>query len=160
MEYKEYLTTWAVETLSVPNELLNSLPICPFAKQAMLDGSIDVVKVEDYVNDIAERMSNWSDEYQAVIFVCNDDIDPKEFVETVKQLNLTFMPSDLVLLEDHKDVEENFHGVAFNNGKYNIVIAQRLHKVNEASRILERKGYYINWTSEMYDDVVSWRFTE
>jgi hypothetical protein len=159
MEYKEYLTTWAVETLSVPNELLNSLPICPFAKSAMLDGYIDIVKVDDYVLEIKETLSNWNDKFQAVIFVCADDVDAGEFVESVKRLNSEFMPRDLVLLEDHKDIKENFHGIPFNNGRYNIVIAQRLHKINEASRSLDRKGYYINWSDEMYDDVVRWRFT-
>lgn len=160
MEYKEYLTKWAVEVLSVPNELLNSLPICPFAKKAMIDGSIDIVKVNDYVTEIRNSLSNWNDKYQAVIFVCDDDVLPDEFVESVKKLNLEFMPNDLVLLEDHKDIQENFHGIAFNNGRFNIVIAQRLHKINEASESLNKNGYYINWSEEMYNDVVRWRFTE
>jgi hypothetical protein len=160
MEYKQYLTKWAVEVLSVPNELLNSLPICPFAKSAMLEGMIDIVRVDNYVEEITNRMKNWDDKYQAVIFVCDDNLHPQEFLDSVKKLNQEFMSNDLVLLEDHKDIDENFHGIPFNNGRYNIVIAQRLHKINEASRSLERKGYYINWTEEMYNDVVRWRFIE
>jgi len=100
----------------------------------------------------------WNDSDHAVLFVCDDDIDPIKFVKDIKQLNKQFLPQDLVLLEDHVSIEEPFHGIKFNNGKYNIVIAQRLHSINEASRSLARDGYYINWSDALYDDVVRWRF--
>jgi hypothetical protein len=92
------------------------------------------------------------------LFVCDDDIDPAEFVDNIADLNKKFLPHDLVLLEDHVKIEEPFHGINFNNGKYNIVIVQRLHIINDASRQLERNGYYVNWSDDMYDDVVRWRF--
>jgi len=79
-------------------------------------------------------------------------------MEYEEYLTKWFLPQDLVLLEDHVSIEESFHGIKFNNGKYNIVIVQRLHSINEASRSLERGGYYINWNDDMYNDVVRWRF--
>jgi len=106
MEYKEYLTKWAEEVLSVPHELLNSLPVCPFAKAAILKNEVTFIRTSDYNTDIPEKLALWND----------------------------------------------------NNGKYNIVIAQRLHSINEASRSLARDGYYINWSDALYDDVVRWRF--
>ena len=71
---------------------------------------------------------------------------------------LKYLDENLVLLEDHTKIDEPFHGIKFNNGKYNIVIAQRLKSINEASTHLARKGYYINWSDDMYNDVVRWRF--
>lgn len=157
-EYEAYLKTWAEEVLSVPNDLLNSLPICPFARSAILENRVKFIRTHDYVTDIDNTLQSWDDSVHALLFVCDDDVDPIKFAEDVKNLNKKFLPNDLVLLEDHVDIEEPFHGIKFNNGKYNIVIVQRLHSINEASRSLERNGYYINWSDALYDDVVRWRF--
>ena len=157
-EYKEYLTKWVEEVLSVPHELLNGLPICPFARRAILDNQVKFIRTSNYVDDIPVLLQQWDDAVHAVVFVCNDDVDPDQFVSDVSDLNSRFLSQNLVLLEDHVDIEEAFHGIKFNNGRYNIIIVQRLHSINEASRALERKGYYVNWTDDMYDDVVRWRF--
>jgi hypothetical protein len=157
-EYKEYLTKWVEEVLSVPHELLNSLPICPFARTAILDNHVNFIRTNNYITDITKTLDTWNDQQHALVFVCDDDIDPAKFTEDVKQLNMKFLPQDFVLLEDHVSIEEPFHGIKFNNGKYNIIIVQRLHSINEASRSLARSGYYINWSDALYDDVVRWRF--
>ena len=52
-EYKEYLTKWAEEVLSVPHDLLNSLPICPFARQAILKNQVEFIRTSDYVNAVS-----------------------------------------------------------------------------------------------------------
>lgn len=157
-EYETYLREWADTVLSVPHELLNSLPVCPFAKKAMLQNQVEFIRTSDYVLDIEKKLNAWNEETHAVVFVCDDGIDPDKFVEDVKSLNRKFMPNNFVLLEDHVDIPEPFHGIQFNNGKYNLIIAQQLDKINEASRYLCREGYYMNWSDELYDDVVRWRF--
>lgn len=158
MEYEEYLRKWADEFLAVPQELLNSLPVCPYAKKALQDNHVKFIRTHNYVIDIDQALTTWDDTVHALLFVCDDDIDPTEFVDNIADLNKKFLPHDLVLLEDHVKIEEPFHGINFNNGKYNIVIVQRLHIINDASRQLERNGYYVNWSDDMYDDVVRWRF--
>ena len=45
-----------------------------------------------------------------------------------------------------------------NNGKYVLVLMQRLSKINEASKHLESTPYYKTWTKENLDDVKNWRF--
>lgn len=157
-EYEDYLKTWVEEVLSVPNDLLNSFPICPFARSAILNNQVKFIRTHNYVTDIDTVLQSWDDSVHALLFVCDDDIDPDKFADDVKQLNKKFLLQDLVLLEDHVKIEEPFHGIKFNNGKYNIVIVQRLNSINEASRSLERSGYYINWSDALYDDVVRWRF--
>lgn len=158
MEYKEYLTKWIDEVLSVPSDLLNSLPICPFARRAILDNQIKFIRTSNYMDDIPVLLQQWDEAVHAVVFVCDDDVDADQYVSDVADLNAEFLSQNLVLLEDHVNIEEAFHGIKFNNGRYNIIIAQKLHSINEASRALERKGYYINWSDDMYNDVVRWRF--
>ena len=157
-DYEDYLKKWVEEVLSVPHDLLNSLPICPFARKAIFDNKVKFIRTGNYVADIEMSLETWDDTTHALIFVCDDNVDPEEFSENVKQLNKKFLIKDLVLLEDHVKIEEPFHGIKFNNGKYNIIIVQRLHSINEASRFLERSGYYINWSDDLYNDVVRWRF--
>lgn len=157
-EYETYLKNWIEEVLSVPNDLLNSLPICPFARKAILENKVKFIRTQNYVLDISTLLQSWDDSVHALVFVCNDDVDPDQFADDIKNLNKKFLVDNLVLLEDHVLIEEPFHGIKFNNGKYNIVIAQRLHSINEASRSLERSGYYINWSDTLYNDVVKWRF--
>lgn len=157
-EYEQYLKDWVETTLSVPHELLNSLPICPFARQAVLNNQVEFIKTNDYKTDIAKKFESWNDNVHAVVFVCDDDTDPQIFVEDVKVLNQKFMLENFVLLEDHTKIPEPFHGINFNNGRYNIIIAQRLENINEASRYLCREGYYVNWNDQQYNDVVRWRF--
>ena len=158
MEYKEYLTKWIEEVLSTPHTLLNNLPICPFARKAILDNQVKFIRTSNYVTDITNELTVWDDSVHAMLFVCDDDIDPEQFALDVVELNKQFLPHDLVLLEDHVKIEESFHGTTFNNGKYNIVIVQRLRSINDASRSLARSGYYINWPDALYDNVVRWRF--
>lgn len=157
-EYETYLREWVDSVLSVPHELLNSLPICPFAKKAILENQVEFIRTENYIADITDKLQNWNDNIHAVVFVCDDDIDPSTFASDVKNLNLKVMLDDFVLLEDHVDIPEPFHGIQFNNGRYNLIIAQKLNNINEASRYLCREGYYVNWTDELYNDVVRWRF--
>lgn len=157
-DYEQYLRSWIEEVLAVPNELLNSLPVCPFAYQAMIHNQIQFARTSDYVIDITKALSQWNEDTHALVFVCDDDCDPIKFAADVKALNNKFMLDDLVLLEDHTQISEPFHGISFNNGRYNVIIAQRLQRLNDASRHLCRQGYYVNWSDVLYDDVVRWRF--
>jgi hypothetical protein len=67
------------------------------------------------------------------------------------------MPRDLVFLDDHVAVPEQQLGLSFNNGRYNLLMMQRLSKLDMASRKLKMLGYYQNWTKDYLDQVVSWR---
>ena len=67
------------------------------------------------------------------------------------------MKQDIVALEDNPNDEEFVNGVHMNFGECIIVLVQRLSKVNEASTILKKKGYYDTWSKENLDDVVNWR---
>ena len=69
------------------------------------------------------------------------------------------MPMNLLALEDHPQAEENVNGVIMNNGKYPIVLMQRLSKIQNFSNILKKQGYYDVWSEENLDDVVNWRTT-
>ena len=157
MDSKQYLETWILNFLSTPQSILNDFPPCPFAKKAYVDSRINIIEVTDYANDIKNHLSNWSEEYEVLVFVCPDNIDADAFVEETQKLNEVFMPKGLILLEDHVNIDEQIGSLILNNGKYNIILAQRIDKLNEAAEKLHRTAYYENWPKEYYDKVVGWR---
>ena len=157
-DYEEYLKTWITDVLSQPQGLLNSFPTCPFAKKALVDNKVLFLKTDDYVADIANMFDNWNDQYDVAIAVCPDTVDADTFVKDVAQLNETYLSKGFACLEDHVDIPETLHTITFNNGKYNIILCQRVEGLNAASRMLARSNYYINWPDELYDEVVRWRF--
>ena len=52
------------------------------------------------------------------------------------------MNKDIVALEDHPNDPEILNGEAMNFGKCSLVLVQRLSKLNTASTILKKQGYY------------------
>ena len=157
MESKEFLAKWILESLSQPHQILNDLPICPFAKNAYLENKVKIIEVTDYVNEITEQLHQWDESYEVIVFVCSRDIPPHDFTEQVELLNNKFVPLNLALLEDHVDLEEKIDSLVFNNGRYNIILVQRLDKLNQAADKLHKTLYYKNWSKEYYEQVVGWR---
>jgi len=157
-DYEEYLRDWILNFLSIPNELFNNLPPCPFARKSLVDNKIRFIKGDNYVEEISKLLDVWDAQFDVVVYVAPNDVNKDTFVEDVKFLNDVYIRRGFVCLEDHKDIPENFFNLKFNNGKYNIILCQQIDKINQASVALLKQGYYKNWSHELYDDVVSWRF--
>lgn len=159
-EAREYMLQWISDFVSKPNPLLNNFPPCPFAKQAMLEKKIDFEVCEQKINTyLREKAERWTDDVDVCcIFVPN--IDAVNLSVMVEMTNKDYlMPINLLALEDHPDAEENVNGVIMNNGKYPIVLMQRLSKIQNFSKLLKKQGYYDVWSEENLDDVVNWRTT-
>jgi hypothetical protein len=159
-EAKEYMLQWISDFVSKPNPLLNNFPPCPFAKQAMLEKKIDFEVADKDINlYLCEKSGRWTDDVDVCcIFV--PGVDPDTLSNLVMDVNKNYlMPMNLLALEDHPQAEENVNGVIMNNGKYPIVLMQRLSKIQNFSNILKKQGYYDVWSEENLDDVVNWRTT-
>ncbi len=87
MESKEFLEKWILESLSKPHQILNDLPICPFAKNAYLENKVKIIEVTDYVNEITSELTVWDDNYEVLIFVCPNDVIANDFTDKVVLLN-------------------------------------------------------------------------
>jgi len=115
------------------------------------------------------RTADWRTIYQLIWNTDFDDkevlcmiADPKQFTaqETVSMaeaLNERFMPKDIVILEDHPDIEESVKDVKLNNGHYTLFLAQRLSKLNKFSKMLESGPYYRNWSKTYLESVKGFR---
>jgi len=151
-ESEKFLRQWILDFLDKPDPLLNNLPPCPYAKNA----KILFVETAEYTKSINEYVDTWNDQYDVICFICGE-VDPEKFVLDIRCLNDYWMPYGFVCLEDHKDIAEPLHHLDFRNGKYNIVLVQKLEKINDASKKLMAADYYKNWTNNLYNNVVAWR---
>ena len=153
----EEIKQWVEEFVSVKNEKLDKIP-CPFAKQAILQDTIKYVSTERIGDNLLELIDNWSDRYEVVVLYTETELySASEVSDIVKRFNKLAMPRDIVALEDHPDDPEILNGVEMNFGKAILVLVQRLSKLNKASDILKKRGYYDDWPEENYNDVVAWR---
>ena len=161
----EEIKQWVEEFVSVKHETLGVIP-CPFAKQALLN---DTIVYREFKNEGVKSLrhqlyelvnSDWDDTKEVLVLYAEtntmsaDDTSASvlQFNNTCKHLRL-----DLVALEDHPHDPEILNGVEMNFGKAILVLVQRLSKLNKASAILKKRGYYDNWPEENYNDVVKWR---
>ena len=153
----EEIKQWVEEFVSVKNEKLDKIP-CPFAKQAILQDTIKYVPTERIGDNLLELIDNWSDRYEVVVLYTETELYSASAVsDIVKRFNKLAMPRDIVALEDHPDDPEILNGVKMNFGKAILILVQRLSKLNKASDILKKRGYYDDWPEENYNDVVAWR---
>lgn len=140
-----FIEKWILETLSIPNEAFNNVPICPFAKQAWI--SRKVLVVDTLPQNIKELLQT----YEVVIYALN----PKDITaEDLSNLAISLSDDSIVALDDHPDYEEKVDNVILNNGKYALLLIQEREKLEHARKILKAKGYYSNWDSEYLEEVL------
>ncbi len=151
---KNEIQKWLDEFVTQPNPLLNGFPPCPYARAAI----VDYVETDHVSNSLEHLLENWNDDIQVVcLYTATENYTPEGLSYIVKEFNKVAMPKDIVALEDHPDDEEDVNGVKMNFGKCIIILVQQLSKINEASELLKKKGYYDTWSKENLDDVVNWR---
>jgi len=157
---KQDLSDWIINFLDVPQEMLNNIAPCPFAKAALVNGKIRfVVGSDSVVQDMLMLNAQWDSEYEGVVLIYPNDINAENFSDSVEYVNMMFYRhSGLLALEDHPQIPEAIAGLQFNNHKYAIVIVQRAEKLRKASEMLVKRGYYKNWTQHDLDSVVEWRW--
>lgn len=161
------LETWIYNWVSVYNSNLGAVP-CPFAKQAYVDNKIvirelkqiDTLTIADYfASELENYTFHWPNDIEVVALGCRPDlIDSADLSKTIKRCNESFLANrGYIALEDHPNDLEIIAGETMNQGKWALVLLQSKDKLNNASKMLDRQGYYNKWTQDNLDDVVNWR---
>jgi hypothetical protein len=161
MQAIEYITRWMKEFVEQEHPVFAGLPACPYARQARLSGRVRMIHMTSAEPDSNcwQHISNTDfNKTDALVLI----LDPKRWTlkythDVVDQLNSVFMPRDVVVLEDHPKQKEEINGVIVNNGRYTLLLCQRLSTLNRFSEILKKKGYYDQWSKKNIADVVTWR---
>ncbi len=161
------LETWIYNWVSVYNETLQAVP-CPFAKQAYVDNKILIHQVEPITGysaaeliyyNLDQATQNWPTDKEVIVLGCDPAmITAANLENTILECNrFTLIPRGYIALEDHPDAPEIIAGESMNQGSWALVLVQSKEKLDKASAMLERQGYYKSWRQNNIDDVVSWR---
>ena len=155
---------WISNFVTRPNPVFGDLPPCPYAQKAIIDGKVEFVELNATADWTTIYQLIWNTDFDEKDVLCVI-VDPRQFTaqETVSMaeaLNERFMPRDVVVLEDHPDIDERVKGVKLNNGHYTLFLAQRLSKLNKFSRMLEAGPYYKNWSRSYLESVKGFRDPE
>jgi len=155
------IKNWIKDFVTKPNPEFGDLPPCPFAQKAMVDNRVEFVELNATADWKTIYQLIWNTDFDEKDVLCVI-ADPRQFTarETVSMaevLNERFMPRDIVVLEDHPDIDERVKHVKLNNGHYTLFLAQKLSKLNRFSRMLESGPYYKNWSRSYLESVKGFR---
>ena len=155
------IRTWIKDFVTRPNPVFGDLPPCPFAQKAMVDGKVEFLEL-DGIGEFGTVFThiwdfNFDKKDVLVIIAEPDQYTAEQTVEMADRLNEALMPSDIVVLEDHPDINEKVKQVKLNNGHYILFLAQRLSKLNKFSKMLETGPYYRNWSKDYLRSVKGFR---
>jgi hypothetical protein len=159
---QDYITEWMVSFVEKPHPLLGGMPPCPYARQARLKGRVKMVWISSAEpdSDCWTHIENTDFNKTEVLILITDRSrwTWQQAYDIRCELNKTFHKNDIVILEDHPDYNEKISGVNMSNGRYCLLFAQRLSKLNHLADVLENTSdYYKNWSQAELDDVVTWR---
>ena len=131
----KHIKTW-IKHISQPRKELDDFSVCPFAKKAkwdcypIVDSKIDIKLCKKEVT----------------IFVLLEEVSKFQLEKIARQLNKQY--PKFVFLPDHQTANTKIKGIATGNGKLNLILAQKRRKLESARKVLDKKGYYKNLTSD------------
>ena len=155
---------WSHEFLEVPNEKLNGLPPCPYAKQAWLDNKVTFsinTGLEGLVKEIVDFDCH---NYDIVIWASHllphvEYLDG--FCDGINEA-LSLAGHDMHLMVFHPDYDAKEAGLDFlvddgvtdKNLSYCMVFVQKLSLLDDAAMSLAKSGYYKHFPDDIYQTLV------
>ena len=141
---------WIVNFVEVPHPSLGGWPPCPFARQARLNRTIQVLIGADPYFDLKNQAHWGMGKWEVVIYAYNPVEWPYElFSDSLKNANREhLLRNDILALEDHPSDVEMVNGVCMNQGKYALALVQSLSDLNNKAKTMAEKGFYHNWPEE------------
>jgi hypothetical protein len=151
------LTEWFAH-IQLPKSELSNLPICPYAKAAILAREFTIS--ECTVDSISEQISTADIETIKVhIFYLSDysKYTIEHLQDKTKTLNSIFIKNDKVILDNDPRDPLIINGVTTTFSHCYLWIVQSLSDLNAKSTHLMSTNYYSYWSQQQLDDVVTWR---
>jgi len=153
------ILNWIKNTVEVPRDQLNGRSVCPFAQQSRLNNTFEIRIGTDVRSDLERIMDKGLEHKEVVILVyAPDQYSAQDFDFEVTSANADILgPHDLIALSDHPDDLEEIQGIVVNQGQYALIFVQQLSKLNQASHVLAKQGFYRGWSSEYLRDLFRFR---
>ena len=128
-EIDAHIKSW-IEHVSEPQEKLDNLPVCPFAKKA----------VYQIINTELNALEVPAVDFKLIIYILPDETTDQQMTERCLQLNAQH--PEYVFLPDHQTKRTYIRGVLTNNCKYNLVMCQPKEEIEKGRESLLKTKYY------------------
>jgi hypothetical protein len=144
------ILAWSETFVEVPHPALGGWPPCPFARQARLNRSIQVLTGADPYFDLRNRARWGMGQHEVIVYA----YDPEEwpyarFHTAIESANQEFLLArDILALEDHPADVEMVNGICMNQGTYALALVQSLSDLNVKARLMASKGFYDSWPED------------
>lgn len=149
MDNLDNLDTWLKDWVN----LIDSQNQCPYAKPVFESNKAKVIKLRDIDNaydfwiEVSNAAENFNDDYEVIIVAMNTDLE----ILTEVQLLGGSDSLNASLNARNKDV----WALVLLSDIYTMILLQRISKIDDASKVLEKKGQYNNYHPYRYNkDVI------
>jgi len=150
------ILAWSERFVEVPHPALGGWAPCPFARQARLNQTIQVLTGADPYFDLRNRARWGMGQYEVIVYAYDPEDWPyPRFHSAIEEANTEFLLArDMLALEDHPEDVEDVNGVIMNQGQYALVLVQSLSKLNTAAKQMGSKGFY----HTLPEEYLTWLF--
>ena len=173
-QIKNDVRRWSKLNLEVPNQHLNGMPACPFAKKTWTDKKV-LIKIKQknkwYKSQLNNHLSKLNFEKHEILIFCDPyyNYPTEAFQDIIDTYNnwynrkdiyfMGFHPKATPTLEEHAFlVDPGTQEVYDGTIEYSMMLIQKFSQLQEASDKLHKAGYYVNWPKEYYNEVVKSRY--
>ena len=172
----EEIRLWSKHYLEVRNKHLNGLPACPFARKSWAQNKVDIqIRNTDqgYTRDLHRHVKKLDFDKKELLIFC--DINYKQyslnkFQGIVDNFNGRYNKKDIYFMGFHPYNPPNKEEQEFlldptgdtsdlpeSKIQFSMMLIQKFSQLYEASDRLHRMGYYNEWPTDYYHEVVSSR---
>ena len=144
--------------------VLGGVPACPFARQAWLNDQVSVIECEDVFMQAIIECGNFDPHFKSLVICASYNLpDPAYMNDWVSAFNGVASKADLHLMIFHPEYGAEEAGLDFlyNHNwtssidqPYCMIFIQCLSEVDDASLLLENKGYYDVYPEDEYNELV------
>ena len=172
----EEIRLWSKHYLEVRNKHLNGLPACPFARKSWAQNKVDIqIRNTDqgYTRDLHRHVKRLDFDKKELLIFC--DVNYKQyslnkFQGIVDNFNGRYNKKDVYFMGFHPYNPPNKEEQEFlldptgdtsdlpdSKIQFSMMLIQKFSQLYEASDRLHRMGYYDEWPTDYYHEVVSSR---
>jgi len=172
----EEIRLWSKHYLEVRNKHLNGLPACPFARKSWAQNKVDIqIRNTDqgYTRDLHKHVKKLDFDKKELLIFC--DVNYKQyslnkFQGIVDNFNGRYNKKDIYFMGFHPYNPPNKEEQEFlldptgdtsdlpeSKIQFSMMLIQKFSQLYEASDRLHRMGYYNEWPTDYYHEVVSSR---
>ena len=172
----EEIRLWSKHYLEVRNKHLNGLPACPFARKSWAQNKVDIqIRNTDqgYTRDLHKHVKKLDFNKKELLIFC--DVNYKQyslnkFQSIIDNFNGRYNKKDVYFMGFHPYNPPNKEEQEFlldptgdtsdlpdSKIQFSMMLIQKFSQLYEASDRLHRMGYYDEWPTDYYHEVVSSR---